>query len=68
MTLPVLNATFKVLDGRVILGAALGLVDLVGDTLSRIYACLELVDVGVVGIADGLEQRLSGETCEQGGR
>ena len=48
MTLPVLNATFKVLDGRVVLRPSLRLVDLIGDALCGVDASPELVDIRVV--------------------
>lgn len=61
---PVLDTAFEVLDSCVILCAPLSLVDLIGDTLSRVDARLELINPRVVGVVDGLEQRLSRRTCE----
>ena len=64
MTLPVLDTAFEILDRRVVLRPSLRLVDLISDALGRLDASFELVDVRIVGVADGLDKRLSRSTCE----
>ena len=64
VALPVFDATFEVLDSRVVLRPSLCLVDLISDALGRLDAGFELVDVRIVGVADGLDKRLSRSTCE----
>ena len=59
VTLPVLDATLEVLDGRVVLRPPLCLVDLVSDALCGGDARLELFDKGVVRVRNGLDERLS---------
>ena len=60
VALPVLDASLKVLAGRVVLCPSLRLVDLIGDALCGIDTSPELVDIRVVRAGDGLEKRLSG--------
>ena len=48
VALPVLDASLKVLDGRVVLCPSLRLVDLIGDALCGVDASPELVDIRVV--------------------
>ena len=64
VALPVLDAALEVLDSRVVLRPSLCLVDLISDALGRLDAGFELVDVRIVGVADGLDKRLSRSTCE----
>ena len=64
VTLPILNASLEVLDCRVVLRPSLCLVDLISDALGRLNAGFKLVDVRIVGVADGLDKRLSRSTCE----
>ena len=59
VALPVLDASFQVLDGRVVLRPSLRLVDLISDALRSSDAGLEFLDVRVVGITDRLQERLS---------
>ena len=64
MSLPVRDTAFEILDRRVVLRPSLCLVDLISDALGRLDAGFELVDVRIVGVADGLDKRLSRSTCE----
>ena len=48
MPLPVLDATLEVLHCRVILGASLGLVDLISDALCSSDTSLELLRVRII--------------------
>ena len=68
MTLPVLNAAFKVLDGRVVLCPSLCLIDLISDALCGGETEFEFIDVWIGGILDSFDQRLSKGACEYVGR